>query len=89
MIPNENGSQFYIALAPAPIHDGRYVVFGNLVSGLEVLRELERLGSWKGVVQANIRVSRCGELRLPKDVALPDASPSDDGKATATTTAKA
>lgn len=49
-VPNENKSLFMILLAKAPIHDNRYVVFGNVMSGLEVLRSVELLGSWKGDV---------------------------------------
>jgi cyclophilin family peptidyl-prolyl cis-trans isomerase len=35
-----NGSQFYISLAPLPALDGKYTVFGQVVSGLEVLDEM-------------------------------------------------
>ncbi len=38
-----NGSQFYIALAPLPQLDGDYTVFGQVVSGLEVLDEMARV----------------------------------------------
>jgi peptidyl-prolyl cis-trans isomerase B (cyclophilin B) len=38
-----NGSQFYIALAPLPSLDGKYTVFGQVVSGLEVLAEMSRV----------------------------------------------
>jgi len=35
--PNSAGSQFYICLAPAPALDHQYTVFGQLVSGDELL----------------------------------------------------
>jgi peptidylprolyl isomerase/peptidyl-prolyl cis-trans isomerase B (cyclophilin B) len=35
--PNSAGSQFYICLAPAPFLDNNYTVFGQLVSGDELL----------------------------------------------------
>jgi cyclophilin family peptidyl-prolyl cis-trans isomerase len=35
-----SGSQFYISLAPLPALDGQYTVFGQVVSGLEVLDEM-------------------------------------------------
>ncbi|MFZ4506226.1 MAG: peptidylprolyl isomerase [Fimbriimonas sp.] len=35
-------SQFYIMLAPAKFLDGNYTVFGQVVSGLEVLSKLEK-----------------------------------------------
>ena len=38
--PNTNGSQFFIALAPQRHLDGRHTVFGKLVEGSDVLREM-------------------------------------------------
>ena len=35
--PDSAGSQFYICFAPAPHLDGSYTVFGQVVSGLEVV----------------------------------------------------
>lgn len=35
-----NGSQFYIALADLPSLDGQYSVFGEVISGIEVLDEM-------------------------------------------------
>jgi peptidyl-prolyl cis-trans isomerase-like 3 len=40
---NGNGSQFFIAFAPAPHLDGKNTVFGKLLEGEEVLDDLERL----------------------------------------------
>ncbi|XP_045860416.1 probable inactive peptidyl-prolyl cis-trans isomerase-like 6 isoform X2 [Meles meles] len=36
-----NGSQFYITLQPAPYLDRKYVAFGQLIEGTEVLQKLE------------------------------------------------
>jgi cyclophilin family peptidyl-prolyl cis-trans isomerase len=40
--PNKesSGSQFYIALQDLPQLDGEYTVFGNVVSGLEVIEKI-------------------------------------------------
>lgn len=38
-----NGSQFYITLAPTPSLDGQYTVFGRVVEGLDVVRQLQKL----------------------------------------------
>jgi peptidyl-prolyl cis-trans isomerase B (cyclophilin B) len=35
--PNSAGSQFYICLAPAPFLDGKYTVFGQVTSGMDVV----------------------------------------------------
>ncbi len=38
--PNTSGSQFFITLAPAPAMNGLYTIFGEVVSGLDVLARL-------------------------------------------------
>lgn len=38
--PDSGGSQFYFALGPLPQLDGQYTVFGQTVSGLEVVHKL-------------------------------------------------
>jgi len=40
--PNSASSQFYITLAPAPSLNGKYAVFGRVISGLDVLDEIKQ-----------------------------------------------
>ena len=46
------GSQFFITHSPAPHLDGRYTVFGSVVSGMDVV---DRLVPWDRVVRVRIR----------------------------------
>jgi len=39
--PNSAGSQFYITLAPATFLDGNYTVFGRVLSGMEVVDQIQ------------------------------------------------
>ncbi len=40
--PDTNGSQFFITTRPAPWLDGRYTIFGQVVTGLDVLRRIRK-----------------------------------------------
>ncbi|MGH6990558.1 MAG: peptidylprolyl isomerase [Stellaceae bacterium] len=40
--PNSADSQFFICLAPAPFLDGKYTVFGQVVSGMEYVDEIKK-----------------------------------------------
>lgn len=46
--PNTNGSQFFITFTETPWLDGKHAVFGKLISGMEVLDALEKIGSRSG-----------------------------------------
>lgn len=60
--PNTNGSQFFITVVPTPWLDGRHVVFGRVVSGMEVVQAMEQQGSRSGRTQVPVRLERCHQL---------------------------
>ncbi len=59
---NTNGSQFFITTVGNHYLDGKNVVFGYVVSGMEVVRKIESNGSHSGKPMAKIVIAACGQL---------------------------
>mgnify|MGYP002712238217 CR=1 FL=1 len=60
--PNTNGSQFFCCTADTPWLDGKHVVFGRLVEGMEVLRNIEKVGSRDGKTSQAVVIADCGQV---------------------------
>nr|1QNH_A Chain A, PEPTIDYL-PROLYL CIS-TRANS ISOMERASE [Plasmodium falciparum]1QNH_B Chain B, PEPTIDYL-PROLYL CIS-TRANS ISOMERASE [Plasmodium falciparum] len=59
--PNTNSSQFLITLVPCPWLDGKHVVFGKVIEGMNVVREMEKEGAKSGYVKRSVVITDCGE----------------------------
>jgi cyclophilin family peptidyl-prolyl cis-trans isomerase len=59
--PNTNGSQFFLCTAKTPWLDGKHVVFGKVVEGMEVVKSIEDVGSQSGETSQRVYIKDCGQ----------------------------
>ena len=64
--PNTNGSQFFLCTVKTEWLDGKHVVFGHVVKGLDLVSKIEEFGTDSGKTKARIEISDCGELHTNK-----------------------
>merc|ERR1719387_2559955 len=57
-----NCSQFFFTCNPSPKLDGKHVVFGRVIAGLDILSKLESAGTQSGKPLFEVTVADCGEL---------------------------
>merc|ERR1712116_81341 len=60
--PNTNGSQFFLCTAKTSWLDGKHVVFGSVVEGMDVVRKIEAVGSSGGKTSKPVTITDCGQL---------------------------
>ncbi|XP_051925080.1 peptidyl-prolyl cis-trans isomerase F, mitochondrial-like isoform X2 [Hippocampus zosterae] len=60
--PNTNGSQFFICTTKTSWLDGKHVVFGSVVEGIEVVKKMETKGSGSGKTSSKLVIQDCGQL---------------------------
>ena len=63
-----NGSQFFITTVKTSWLDGKHVVFGKVLDGMDVVLKVEAVGSPQGTTSAKVTIVDSGELPVSHDV---------------------
>ena len=61
--PNTNGSQFFLCTVKTDWLDGKHVVFGSVVEGMDVVKKIEAVGSNYGDPGVKVLIADSGQLQ--------------------------
>merc|ERR1719395_266921 len=60
--PGTNGSQFFLCTVKTDWLDGKHVVFGSVVDGMDTVKQVEGMGSQSGKTAKPVVIADCGQL---------------------------
>jgi len=60
--PNTNGCQFFITCAPCDFLDGKHVIFGRIIEGMNVVRMIENVPAPEGRPKLEVVIEECGQM---------------------------
>ena len=60
--PNTNGSQFFVTTVVTDWLDGKHVVFGEVVEGMDLVKKIESYGMSSGKPKAPIEITESGTV---------------------------
>jgi len=60
--PGTNGSQFFLCTAKTAWLDGKHVVFGKVIKGMDVVKKVEAVGSQGGETSKKVSVKASGMM---------------------------
>lgn len=68
--PNTNGSQFFVCTVKTSWLDGKHVVYGQVLEGMDVVKTIEAVGTASGTTREEVKVAKSGELSKEEFVAI-------------------